>query len=223
MNERIDLDSLTRNTRKLEFEDGLNDLQNSLVFLLLSLFGLLTMSTAGITLYMRALIFNEEITIIAMLALIPLFVLITFGARSLIARYRKQVLWRDLGEVEPFRWQVDRRASVLATVIWLVVVIAGLVVFVENPMDLDATMRLVIAAGGIATGVIYFIIGQTLAIARYRWVGLIGGLLSAVLILAPLNIGQSWLTFGLIWILTLMISGISALRGTLMKLRAGVS
>ena len=223
MNERIDLDSLTRNTRRLEFEDGLNDLQNSLVFLLLSLLGTLFMSTAGITLYMRAMIFNEEITTIALLALIPLFVLITFGARRLIARYRKQVLWRHLGEVEPFRWQVDSRVSVLAAAIWLAVVIVGLFAFAGDPMDLDADMRVLVAAGGIATGVIYFAMGQTLGIQRYRWVGLIGGLLSAALIITPLNVGLSWLAFGLIWMVMLMVSGIYALRGTLMKLRASVS
>lgn len=65
----------------------------------------------------------------------------------------------------------------LAAAIWLAVVIVGLFVFAGDPMDLDADMRVLVAAGGIATGVIYFTMGQPLAIQRYRWVDLIGGLL----------------------------------------------
>ena len=223
MNEYVDLDALTRNTRRLEFDDGLNDIQNSLVFLLLGLLGAFFMSTAGITLYMRAMIFNQEITTVALIAIIPLFVVITFGSRRLIDRYRKQVLWRDLGEVEPFRWQVDRRASVLATVILLAVVISGLAIFSGDPVDLDASMRVIVAAGGIATGVVYFVMGRSLEISRYLWVGLIGGLLSAALIVMPFNAGVSWVVFGLIWMVTLLISGFTALRGALLKLQEGVS
>ena len=223
MNEYVDLDALTRNTRRLEFDDGLNDIQNSLVFLLLGLLGAFFMSTAGITLYMRAMIFNQEITTIALIAVIPLFVVITFGSRRLIDRYRKQVLWRDLGEVEPFRWQVDRRASVLATVILLAVVIIGLAIFSGDPMDLDASMRVIIAAGGIATGVVYFVMGRSLEISRYVWVGIIGGLLSAAIMVLPFNVGVSWLFFGLIWMVTLLVSGIIALHSTLLKLQEGAS
>ena len=107
MNEYIDLDSLTRNTRRLEFEDGLNDFQNGLFLLILGLLSAVFMSITGITWYMRAMMFNSEITTIALLALIPLFYLLTFGVRRLIRRYRKNVLWHDLGEVEPLKVQVD--------------------------------------------------------------------------------------------------------------------
>lgn len=217
--ERIDLDSLTRNTRRLEFDDGLNDLQNALVFLLLGLLGGFFMSTTGITLYMRGMIFNQEITTIALLTLFLLLILITFGARRWITRYRKQVLWRHLGEMEPFRWQVDRKVNVLASAIWLVVAYLGLFTFTRDPMDLDAAMRVLIAAGGIATGVVYIMMGKTLAITRYLWVGLIGSLLSAPLMFAPIDGSLSWVVFGLIWVGILGISGISALRGSLQRLR----
>ena len=223
MNEYIDLDSLTRNTRRLEFEDGLNDFQNGLVFLILGLLSAVFMSTTGITWYMRAMMFNSEITTIALLALIPLFYLLTFGVRRLIRRYRKNVLWHDLGEMEPLKVQVDRRISILATAVWLVIVIVGLIVLTGEPMDLDASMRVIAGAGGIATGVIYVAMGQSLALTRYRWVGIIGGFLSALLIVAPLSVSAGWLAFGLIWALTLWVSGAVALRSTLMRLNANAS
>lgn len=221
MNEYINLDSLTRNTRRLEFEDGLNDLQNGLVFLVLSLLAQLLMSTVGISLYLRVLLFNREIASVALIACIGLIVLVIFGARRAIGQYRKKVLWRDLGEIEPLKWQVDSRISILAAGIWAIMFVAGFFLFAKEPMDLDRSMRIIVAAGGAATGVVYFALGQTLAIARYRWVGLIGGLLSVMLML--FNVGPSWLAFGLIWTGTLGVSGVLALRSALLKLREGVS
>jgi len=223
MNKYIDLDSLTRTTRRLEFEDGLNDFQNGLVFLILGFLSSLFMSTTGLTLYMRAILFNPGITTIALLALIPFLFLLTFGIRHLIRLYRRRVLWRHLGEIEPFKWQVDSRINVLAAVVWLVVIIVGLVLLSGDPMNLDADMRVIAGAGGIATGVVYFAMGQSLALTRYRWVGIIGGLLSAVLMISPLNVSFSWLAIGIIWAVTLAVSGALAFRSTLKRLKGSTS
>jgi hypothetical protein len=148
-----------------------------------------------------------------------MFYLITFGMRRLILRYRRDVLWRHLGEVEPFKWQVDRRFSILATVIWLVVVVIGFIFLSEDPMDLDASMRVIAAAGGVATGVIYVAMGRSLALERYRWVGIVGMVLSALLIFVPLRVSLSWIAFGIVWAVILGVSGSLALRNTLMRLR----
>jgi uncharacterized membrane protein len=219
MEQYVDLDSLTLKTRRLEFEDGLNDFQNGFFFLILGGLVALFMSTKGITWYMQAMLFNQEITTIALLAIVPLLYLITFGIRRLIRRYRSRVLWRHLGEMEPFKWQVDRRINVIATLTFLVVVIGGVILLTRNAMDLDASMRVIAGAGGIATGVVYFGMGQSLSLSRYRWVGIIGGLLSGMLIIAPFNMSYSWLGLGVIWALTLSLSGAVALRSTLMRLR----
>jgi hypothetical protein len=219
----VDLDSLTRSTRRLEFEDGLNDFQNGLIFFILGLLASLFMSSRGITWYMRAMLFNQELTTIGLLALIPLFYLVMFGIRRLIRRYRRKVLWRHLGEMEPFKWQVDSRVSILATAIYLAVVIGGFVLLRNDPMDLDASMRVIAGAGGIATAVIYLALGRLLGLTRYRWVGIVGGLLSALLIIAPINVSNSWLALGIIWALTLTVSGAAAFRNTLKELKADAS
>lgn len=223
MQEQMDFDRLTRNTRRLEFDDGLNDLQNALVFVLFSLAAALFFSPAGIRFYMRALLTNRELTIIALLALLPLFILITFGARRLIMRYRRQVLWKEIGQIEPLRWQVDRRTSLLAGAAWLVVAITGFVAMSGMHADLDRGMQVVVAAGGVATGLVYFMMGASLQLARYRWVGVIAGTLSAALLFVPLSGVGSWLAFGGIWTVTLLVSGLGALRRTLSALERGAA
>ncbi|MEJ2012279.1 MAG: hypothetical protein P8X64_08660 [Anaerolineales bacterium] len=215
MDSKVNLGGLTRRTRRMEFEDGLNDMQNAIVFALVGLLGAFFLSPAGIRFYMRALLANRELTLIALIGMFGLFVLVTFGARRAIMAYRRRVLWKDKGTIEPLRWQVDSRASVLAGAVWLVVTISGLVLFLGDPMDLDSGMRVVVAAGGVATGLIYFVLGHTLNVPRYRWVGVIAGVLSAGLIPLPLTGAASWLVFAAIWTSVLLISGLSALRRTL--------
>jgi hypothetical protein len=220
MEKEYNLDELTRTTRKLEFDDGLVDLQNGLVFLLIGLLGALTMSTTGIELYMRGMLFNPEITTIVLLALIPLFVLVTFGLRRLIKHYRRKVLWREMGVVEPFHWQVQTRFSLLAGLVWLVVVIAGWVLISIGPSEFDAGIRVFISASGVATGVIYFAMGRSLHIERYLWVGAVAGGFSGLIMLLPLKASAAWLVFGLIWVIMLGISGSLGLHSSLKRLRA---
>jgi hypothetical protein len=219
MQNEIDYENLTRQTRRLEFEDGLTDIQNALVFLLLSLLGTVFFSTWGITLYMRAMLFNSELTTIALLAMIPLLILLMFGGRRIIHRIRRDVLWRGRGEVVPLKWQVDWRISLLAAAVWLVLTVIGLVAVSRGSTELDAELRIMIGAAGVATGVVYFALGRSMGIRRYLWVGAIGGILSLMLIFIPVPTGYSWGVFGLIWCGLLTVSGIYALRRTLLGVR----
>ena len=219
MTDHPDLDELTRKTRRLEFEDGLNDLQNALVFLMLGLASALFMSPAGIRFYMRTMLENEDLTIIGLVGVFALFVLLTFGCRRLIMRYRREVLWQDLGQIEPLRWQVDRRVTLLAGAVWLIVFMAGMIFFTRDPMDLDAGMRVVIGSAGVATGLVYFALGQVLRMGRYRWLGIAAGLASGGLMALPLSAAASWVGFGLIWAAGLTISGVRGLRGAISRHR----
>jgi hypothetical protein len=221
MEQHVDLDGLTRKTRRLEFEDGLNDLQNALVFALLGLLGLFFFSPWGMEFYVRALVTNHDLTTVALIGLFALFILVTYGARRLIMSYRRRVLWKGRGDFEPLRWQVDSRTSVLATAVWLVVAIAGMVLFFSRSMDLEAGMRVIAAAAGLATGVIYYALGASLKVKRYRWVGGVAGLLSLGLMPLPISAAAAWLIFSLIWTLSLLIAGVIALRQKLAAVRQG--
>lgn len=219
MENQINFEEITRRTRRLEFEDGLNDLQNGFVFLLFSLLSAFFFSRAGLTFYMRGMIYQPEIMTIGLITLIPLLVLLTFGGRRLISRVRRKVLWRGQGEIVPLKWQVDRRITILAAGIWLIVSFVGLTWLSQGRIRLDADMRIMIAAGGLATGIVYVGMGRSLGIQRYQWVGIIGGLLSTLLMFVPLPYVGSWLAFGAIWTSVLGVSGTIALRQTLLDLR----
>jgi uncharacterized membrane protein len=213
------LDELTRRTRRLEFEDGLNDMQNGLVFLLLGLMCGVFFSSAGMAFYVRALVLYREITIVALVALLPLFVLLTFGVRSLIHHARTRFIWKNRGQIVPLRWPVDRRVTLVAGIVWIILAIAGWAGLSGGAMDLDAGMRVMVAAGGVATGLIYFTMGRSMRIGRYRWVGALGAMLSAALAFLPLSFAWSWPAFGVIWAALLFTSGGIALRHTLRELR----
>jgi hypothetical protein len=70
---------------------------------------------------------------------------------------------------------------------------------------------------------VYFMMGASLQLARYRWVGMIAGLLSAALLLVRLSGAGSWLAFGVIWTVTLLVSGFGALRRKLAALERGAA
>jgi hypothetical protein len=171
--------------------------------------------------YVRALVTNHDLTTVALIGLFALFIVVTYGARRLIMNYRRRVLWKGRGQFEPLRWQVDSRTSALATAVWLVVAIAGLVLFFGHSPNLDAGMRVIAAAAGLATGVIYYALGASLQVERYRWVGAVAGLLSLGLMPLPVSAAAAWLIFSVIWSLSLLIAGVIAFRQTLADVRRG--
>jgi len=180
-----ELDDLTPRTRRLEFDNGLSDLHTGLVFLLLGLLSAFFLSSAGITFYARALILHREPTILAALTLLPLFVLLTFGARRVIDWIRREWIWKGRGQVMPLRVQTDWRVSLGATVVWLILAIGGMIALPRSASNVDSLLRPMVAATGVATGILYFALGRSLRITRYPWVGAIGALLSGGLAYCP--------------------------------------
>lgn len=217
-----DYEELTRNTRRVEFNDGLQDFQNAAVFLILGLLGGLFLSPQGMEFYARAWFLERELTAIAFIGLIALFVLIAFGMRRFMRWIRLRYLWPSEGRIEPLKWQVSRSASVIGGVVWLMVFFFGLALVQRTEMDLDAGMRVVIGASGVGTGVLYFLLGRELGLTRYRWVGVTGALVSLAMLFLPLKASMSWILFGIQWSLILLVSGASALRKALTQLRSGV-
>lgn len=214
MDDRLDFEELTRKTRRLDFEDGLTDLQVSAIFLVMSLSAALFFSTAGLTWLTKALILQREITLVALAGIFGFFMLVAFGSSRLIARVRREYIWKDRGEVVPLPWQVDTWVNVLAVAVFLVLMILGLWVVLRGGSDDDAILRLLIAGSGVVTGIMYLGMGRSIRLNRYIPVGIIGGLLSGVLFFIPLTFSESWLVFGAIWTTILLISGLYALRRT---------
>ena len=216
----IDLDELTRQTRRQEFVDGLNDLQTGLIFLLMGALGAFLFSTTGMTLYIQALIWNRELTILGLLALLALLVLLAFGSRRVVEYLRGQVLWKGQGQAAPLRAQVRWPATAAVVGVVVVLIIAALVLLPTRPLDLDAVMRALAATSGVGTGILYFAMGRELGLRRLQWASLAGGMLSAVVLFLPLSASASWLGVGGVWAITLFVSGGLALRRRLAEVRS---
>lgn len=214
-------EELTRNTRRIEFNDGLQDFQNAAIFLFLGLLGGLFLSPQGIEFYVRAWLFERELATIAFIGLIALSVFLSFGLRRLLHWIRFRYLWTSEGRVKPLKWQVNLSASVIGGAVWLLVFFFGLMLVQRTELDLDAGMRVVVGASGVGTGVIYFLVGRELRLTRYRWVAAAGALGSFTILLLPLKASVSWIVFGVQWSLILLLSGSMALRKTLSHLRSG--
>ncbi len=216
----LDLDELTRQTRRHEYSDGLNDLQTGLVFLFLGALGAFGFSAAGMTFYVKALIWNRELTILGLIALLALFVLLAFGARRGVEYLRGQVLWKGEGQAVPLRVQARWPATAAATGVVVILITAGLVVLPTSALDLDGIMRLLAATSGAGTGIIYLAMGRELGLRRLQWVGLVGSLLSTAIFFLPSTAAESWLALGVIWAATLLVSGGLALRRRLAEVRS---
>ena len=87
--------------------------------------------------------------------------------------------------------------------------------FKEN----DFALRTLVAAAGVASGIVLFALGRELELNRYRWVGIIGGASSALILLVPLSFSSAWLTLGIGWTIIFAVSGTWALRRSLAALR----
>ena len=219
MSAAIDLDDLTRQTRKQEFVDGLNDLQTGLVFLLLGALGAFLFSPAGMTFYIKALIWNRELTILGLVALLGLLAVVAFGARRFIHYLRAKFLWKDQGQAVPLRMQARWPAIAAATGVAAILIVAGLMYVTPPELDLAAGMRVLAATSGVGTGILYFALGRELSLRRLQWAGLVGGLLSAAIFFLPLTAAESWLALGGVWAATLFVSGGLALGRRLAEAR----
>ena len=209
------LDELTRKARRIEFDDGLTDLQTAVVFLLLGAVNALFLSELGMEWFVRAILANRELTLIAMLGFFALLISILAGSRRLVSWIRSEKLRSGGGRVTPRAWQLDRWAAFLALGAFFLIFIPGMFVFARQPMDMHFGLRLTLAAASAATAVTYFAIGRLLKLGRYTWVALAGVLGTLLLLMAPLSAPVSWIVLTLVWVVSLGISGWVALNRAL--------
>ena len=207
MNTISDLDHMTLNTRRREFDDGYVDFVVAGMVLLLTLLNWLIFSFTGIRWLVMALQWNRELTIIGLLALLPLFYLLIVGARKLVDRIRYRSLWKNSGSVKPLHWQVHWSTSLAAGLVFIVLIAMALFLMSRGTIDSGVVLRVLVSATGVATGVSYFGLGNEIKLSRYRWVGLAGMLLSIALMFVPLSFPVSWLVLGLVWGFVLAASG----------------
>jgi hypothetical protein len=212
------IDNLTRRTRRREFEDGLMDYVLALTFLLLVAMCGFIFSPVGMRWYATQLLRNREVTIIGEIGFFALLILVLFGARRLIAKIRRNTLWKNLGFVKPLRWQVSWRVNFVASAVVIAMLIVAFALMRGGLVNSDFVLRMLASSTGIATGIVLFGVGRELELGRYRWVGIIGGLSSALITLLPLSFSAAWLTLGISWTVIFTVSGTWALRKSIAAL-----
>ena len=213
------LDNLTRATRRREFEDGLMDYVLALTFLLLGALGGFFLSPLGLRWFFTSLLRNREATILGEIGFFALLILILFGARRLIAWVRRQTLWKNRGFVKSLRWQVSPGVNLLGGGAMIAMLIIAFGLMRNGLVSNDFALRTLVASAGVASGIVLFGLGRELELKRYRWIGIIGGGFSVLILPLPLSFSNAWLALGIGWALLFTVSGTWALRKSLAALK----
>jgi hypothetical protein len=121
--------------------------------------------------------------------------------------------------VSPSRWAVPRRVNILSAAILVSGILLALGLFRLGLVDSSFVLRMLWAATGWSFGYTLFALGKNMDLTRYLRLGLIGGLLSTLLLLLGLPFPQSSLVFGLVWCFLLAASGVITLRRVALSVR----
>lgn len=218
MNNIDEIDNLTRLTRKREFDDGLVDILYGGVFLVIGLANWFLFSEFGLRWFATALVQRREITIVTLVALVAALVLAIFGSRRLIQRIRRSYLWKERGYVEPLRWQVKKSVSAAAVLASIALIIAAVWLMSKGSLSDNEALSALVAAVSLGTAIVYLGMGIDLRIRRYIGVGIAGLALSALVLGQMTTFSESWLLFGIGWMIILAVSGLWALRQSVLIL-----
>ncbi|TET51414.1 MAG: hypothetical protein E3J64_06935, partial [Anaerolineales bacterium] len=156
----VKVNSLIRETRRYEFADGLVGLQMALIMASLGAPFAIVFSP---TLWRLAFSLAEAVGSWArwlVLLAVAIPVLVAVGSRQLLKNVRQRWLWRTSGFVEPLPSAVSRKAQALGTLIVVVGVVAGVMLYSSGSADEMLPVRMLVAAAGWAQGVV------TIALSR---------------------------------------------------------
>ena len=217
MNHPIDLDGLTKATRRREFDDGLMDYAIGGFLLVYCLLDWFIFSPAGLEWYARAIINYRTITIIGLIGLVVLSIIGTISVRKIIEHVRKTIIWKDSGYVKPLHMQTSWPVILISVVVMLGMVLFASWLRAVGTIDLDSVLRALVSSTGIATGVTYIGISISLGRTRYLYVGLIGGMISLLILFLQISFANAWLILGIAWTVILGTSGTIALKKVLSK------
>lgn len=214
------VDKLIRQTQQYEFADGLRDLQMAIILGTLGIVSWLTFDLVYAPFLVKLIkALGPWIGWLSILLVIVLPVIVTWGVLGLMNYVRRRWLWRESGMVKSLSWLVPRWVTVLATTIYLVSVVLSLGLHFSGRFDALFALHMLVVAAGWSTGVTLVGFGLTIGLPRYMWLGVLGGLISTLLLFLRLSFGQTALVFGLSWGFLFAASGIVLLRRTLLSLR----
>jgi hypothetical protein len=220
MDNKFDIDGLTRETKRREYEDGLRDFQLGAIFLLVGLANWFIFTPAGLDLFARTVLRLGDLLLPAFLGFVGLFFLGLFGSERIMAQIRRATFWKESGFVKPLRSGVIKiGATVLAAVVLLGIIIGSVWLMARGILSQEAALRSIPASVGLGTAIIFTSLGLTLQMRRYILVGVSGAILSGIILLADITFATSYLWAGIGWAVIFAASGIWALNWAIRDLR----
>jgi hypothetical protein len=215
------VDQLIRQTRKYEFSDGLRDLQGAVLLGIGGIAVWLELEPIWIT-FVRNIVktFGRWAVWINMLPIL-LAIMAVWGMLYLMNYLRRRWLWQESGMVKSSLWIVSRRINILSVIILLGGVALGYGARYVGFADDTFVLRMLWAATGWSFGYSLAAVGHNICLTRYIRLGVVGGLMSTVMLFLPLSFGQTSLVFGLSWCLLLSVSGIVTLRHAILAVKEG--
>jgi hypothetical protein len=219
MMSQSNVEQLIQKTRRYEYADGLRDLQLAALFG----FGGLAAWIGFEPFWLRFIgymvkTFGRWAAWVGMLPVV-LMPLAVWGMVRVMDILRRRWLWRESGMVKPSRWIVPRRINVISTVILLGGIAIGLGLRQLGWVEKNFILHMLWTATGWSFGYTLFAMGRDIDLRRYLWLGVIGGVLSTVMLFLPLSFGMSSLVFGLIWFFLLTTSGMLTLRAVALTMK----
>jgi len=206
-----DLEKLTLKTRRREFEDGLFDLSLALILFIVTLPAALLFSSSGLYWYVERIIRQREQTLVLIGAIYLLMLAIPFILRMSINHIRKRTFWKESGYTRPLPLHVSWRVMLSLTMGSIFLISFAAFGWARGVLTDEHVLKILPGVTGVATGLLMMAMGRSLAIARYLWAGGTGALLSVIVVFLPDSPGLAWFFFGVIWLLLMTISGLSAL------------
>jgi hypothetical protein len=211
-----DVDRLIQNAKRYEYVDGLRDLQLAGVIALVGGLAAFTYLPDGIRIYMEWSVWFHQhwgraAAYLPMLLFLLALLLLLSASVRVIRSVRRRWLWRETGMAEARTWGMSRPATIAAVLVMLVGLIGGVVLMVRGVVGADFALRMIWTASGWALGVELYLMGRSINLPRYRWIGGLGGLASTALLFLPLSFGASALAFAIGWTVILATSGVVTL------------
>lgn len=208
MNTKRDIDSLMRKTRQYEFADGLRDLQFAVFFVSLGITSWLILDLVYLPYFIDLMKVLGRPAMWLSLLLVFLPTLLGFGMLGIMNYVRRRWLWRKTGMVKPSTLMIPRWSIVLAAAIF---VLSIALVFVYQQANSLLILKMLIIASGWSMGIMLIGLGLSISLARYVWLGLLGGLVSTLLLFVNLTFGQTAMALELSWGVMFAVVGIVVL------------
>lgn len=222
MEAKFDLDQLTKNTERLEYQDGLRDFQIAILFLIIGLGNWLIFTSSGLRFVADLLVRFQEYRMVILFGLVGLVLLLLFGMERWMESIRRRSFWKESGFVKPLRWgAVSTRTLIVSAVVILGLIIGAVWLMARGTISEATALRTLPASVGVGTAVIFIAVALRLEIQRYLWVGVLGLILSAGVLLSSMPLGDAYFMVGVGWAILLGVSGGWALRKAIRELRHG--